>query len=46
MKKQYDSPEFELTKFNFENLLEDPGDGFGNIRHSGAQDIGEGEVEL
>lgn len=48
MKKEYDSPEFDLVKFQFEKLLgDDSGDhAIGHIVHSDAQGFGEGEGEL
>lgn len=49
MRKQYTSPEFELTKFNFEQMLagdDDDTDGFGYVTHSAAQGIGEGGGEF
>lgn len=45
MKKQYNSPEFELNKFTFENMLQGDDD-FGHVTHSAAQGIGEGGGEF
>ncbi len=44
-KKDYLSPEFEMLKFNFERMMAGDDDAE-RIRHSVAQDIGEGSDVL
>lgn len=44
MKKVYLPPELELVKFNFGRMMQT--DDYDNIRHSVAQDIGEGSDVL
>lgn len=45
IKKEYDAPEFDLFKFNFEMILQDAGEEK-NIGHSIPENDGEDEGEL